>query len=342
MDKDLRFSMVLFIEEDPRNVVEYVKTAEKAGFDGVWFCDHYFQRNVYSTLALAALNTHKIFLGTHVTGVHMRHPALIASSAATIDELSGGRSVLGLSSGGWEYKTNLCIDQRRPITACRDAIKIIRALWKGEAVDYKGEIFNLKNAELSFKPSTDIPIYLGARGPKMFQLVGELCDGSTTHGLAPKYVDYMLKQIRTGTKRTGRRMDEIDIVVNGPNIITDDIAAVKEILKPTAASFLGSEYTAELVDLLGFSIEEAKSLREETRMRGRKAVCSKIQITGEMLERIVDGFCIVGSVEEVIDRIEELRRAGVTHIATSQYYKPEKIKEHIETFGKKIVQSFKD
>ncbi len=154
----------------------YVKLAEDSGFDYTWITDHYNNRNVYSMLTILALKTRTIKLGPGVTNPYHISPALTASAIGTINEISGGRAVLGIGAGDKVTFERIGISWEKPLKRMREAVEIIRQLTEGKAVKYDGEIFKFNGAKLGFKPGS-IPIYIGAQGPKMLQLAAELGDG---------------------------------------------------------------------------------------------------------------------------------------------------------------------
>ena len=133
------FGFSFWVDRDAREVADLVVAAEGAGFDFAWFPDHYFLREVYAVQALAAAKTSRIKLATGVTSPYLRHPALLASATATLDEFSGGRAVLGIGAGGFEFATQLGIHWKRPLTGCRESVEIIRRLFRGSRSTFKGK-----------------------------------------------------------------------------------------------------------------------------------------------------------------------------------------------------------
>ena len=159
-------------------MVERVKLAEASGFGTVWLADERFYREVYSCLAMFAANTTRVQLGPCVTDPFARHPALTAMAIATLDEISGQRSILGLGAGVSGF-AELGIDRRKPPRAIREAIELIRALLRGEQVDFHGEIIHFNDGHLSFKPvRADIPIYVASNGPLGQRAAGALAEGA--------------------------------------------------------------------------------------------------------------------------------------------------------------------
>ena len=177
--------------------------AEAAGVDGFWYADERFYRDTYSVLALCAQATTRIRLGPGVTDPYTRHPAITAAALATLDEISGGRAVLGIAAGVSGFR-NLGIDASHPAVAVREGLEVIRRLLAGETVNYRGQSFSLTDGRLLFA-SASVPAYVAAEGPWMLRLAGAVADAviiyhsPTQQTLGPK-----LALVDAGAERGGR------------------------------------------------------------------------------------------------------------------------------------------
>ena len=142
------------------DVVKYSREAEKKGYDSVWIAEHYLFRDAFATLGAVALATSRIRLATGVVNPYTRHPAFIAMSVATIDELSNGRAILGIGSGvSFWIEEQMAMKMERPVSVTKESIQVIRRLLSGETVSYKGRTFTLRGMKLGFKTcQADIPI----------------------------------------------------------------------------------------------------------------------------------------------------------------------------------------
>src|SRR5215471_4097111 len=127
---------------------ERARLAEANGYTAVWVADERFHREVDSCLGQIAANTAKVLVGPCVTDPHARHPALTAMAIATLDEISGGRAILG-TGAGISGIAELGIERRKPARAIRESIQLIRALLRGETADFYGEVIALNNGRLS-------------------------------------------------------------------------------------------------------------------------------------------------------------------------------------------------
>lgn len=158
-------------------IVEVAREAERLGFKRVWIPDEGLAaRECYVTLAAIACATEQIEIGTGITNAYTRHPGTTAAAIATLDELSGGRAVLGVGAGGALTLDPLAIERTAPVGAVRNLISVARSLWRGDAVDSTAPTGSFRSARLDYGRS-DIPVWLAGRGPKMMRMAGELGDG---------------------------------------------------------------------------------------------------------------------------------------------------------------------
>jgi len=137
----MRAGIAVWLDRPIVECAEIAAAAEAAGFSDVWLPDHYFLRDAFAAQALMAERTSRVRLGTAVVSPLLRHPTLLASSTATIQELSGGRAVIGIGVGGFEFPTQLGFVIDRPIGLVREAVRIVRAVIRGEESDVRGRHF---------------------------------------------------------------------------------------------------------------------------------------------------------------------------------------------------------
>jgi len=165
-------------------MVERARLAEAVGYDTVWLADERFYREVYSCLTHLAGHTSKALLGPCVTDPFSRHPALTAMAIATLDEVSGGRGILGIGAGISGF-AELRINRSKPARAIYETIEVIRALLCGGSVDFHGEVINLDRCRLSFVPyRSAIPIYVASNGPLGQRVAGAVADGAIAEACA--------------------------------------------------------------------------------------------------------------------------------------------------------------
>jgi 5,10-methylenetetrahydromethanopterin reductase len=299
------------LDRDPREAAKLAQLAEEAGFEDIWFPDHYFIREVYGALALAAAATKRVHLGTAVTSPYLRHPVLLASAVATLDEISDGRAIFGLGVGGHEFPRHLNVKLDRPIAACREAVDIVRRLLAGETVTARGRIFTVEGAKLTFTPPRRTPVYLAARGPQMLQLGGEIADGIITHGIHNNYLSFAKAKADAGCAKAGRRSGAVDLGLMAEVTVTDDLPAAVERLRQRCIFMAGGEYALELVERYGLTMADVGPVRAAVHA-GDLATAAKV-----VNDRVVKAFCIVGTGEACREVVRAAAGAGVTHILAS-------------------------
>ena len=159
-------------------LLDYARLADRVGYDTI-FVPESWSRDAFTTLGAIAAVTERVRLGPGIVNVFSRTPALIAQSIATLDELSGGRAVLGLGTSGPVVIENWHgMSFERALRRTRETVEIVKLALKGGPVDYSGEIFSLKGFRLGFKPvRDDIPIFIASIGPRNNRLAGEIADG---------------------------------------------------------------------------------------------------------------------------------------------------------------------
>jgi 5,10-methylenetetrahydromethanopterin reductase len=205
---------------EPPLFEEMVSEIDELGFRRLWITDSSLHaRNSYAYLTLAAMRSSKLLIGTAVTNPLTRHPAITAAAAATVDEISGGRMILGIGAGD----RPLLALGRKPssVDSLRVTIDAIRALWRGEHVSVEDPAFQLVDAHLRFPARSDIPIYISASGPRMLELAGEVADGVILLvGLFPEALAWALQQVDRGAANAGRARPHVAVFAYGA--IDDD------------------------------------------------------------------------------------------------------------------------
>ena len=293
----------VWLDRPARDCAEIAAAAEAAGFSTLWVPDHYFLRDSFVALALAAERTTRIRLGTAVASPLLRHPALLASSFATLSELSDGRAVAGLGTGGSEFGSQLGLPIEQPLALVRDSVEIVKSLFTGPA-NVGGSVFTAEGARLGWTPGA-MPVYLAARGPRMLELSGEIADGVITHGLAPSHLQFVEERVKKGTAKAERESQACQIVLMFDYEHDDDRVSALHRLRDRCMFMIGGSYADELIPLYGLDPEQVHPIRAFVRSdKYREAIEA---ITPEMVE----AFAVAGSVEWLAERLDVLASQGV-------------------------------
>jgi 5,10-methylenetetrahydromethanopterin reductase len=232
---------------------------ESLGYANLWCTDSSLHaRNVYSYLTLAAMTTKSLRLGTAVTNPLTRHPAITASAAATIDEVSAGRMLLGIGVGD---RPLLALGYEPSRLADLEAtIEDVHRLWSGKTVNRKARSYELDEAHMRIPARSDIPIYISASGPRTFELAGRVADGVLVMvGLFDEAIEWAISCVRKGASEAGREMPHIAVCAYGAINDTDP----EESMGParTIASWFPqtAPYVCELAGLDPATVEAVRA-----------------------------------------------------------------------------------
>ena len=304
----MKLGVSVWLDRPVSDIAPIAAAAERAGFDALWVPDHYFLRDSFVSLALAAQATSRIQLGTSVVSPLLRHPTLLASSFATVNELSGGRAIVGIGTGGAEFPHQLGLPIKWSLSLVREAVEIIEALSEGRA-DVEGSHFKVTAAELGWR-SERMPVYLAARGPNMLELSGQIADGVITHGLAPSHITFVAERVSAGEEKAGRPgACEITLMFDYEH--DEDRGAALARLRSRCTYMVAGSYTESLIPVYGLDPEQVIPIRELVSAGDLHRAAH--MITPEMVEAFTGG----GPEDVLLLRLEELRSLGVGGVILS-------------------------
>lgn len=234
-----RFGVALPLEGDLPGLIESARLIESLGYESLWAHDDRLGWDPFVALAAFAEATERIQLGPGVTNPFSRHPGLITTACATLDSLSGGRTVIGLGAGGTNHRA-LGVQRRRAVTAMNETIGLIRDLLGGKVLAEAGEVIPGRDLELGFTPlRSRIPIHIGARGPKLLELAGAKADGVIVGNVTGESAwSYAMDRVRAGADRAGRTLEDVEVTAWLYTAIADDAEEAIEAVRPMAATSL--------------------------------------------------------------------------------------------------------
>jgi 5,10-methylenetetrahydromethanopterin reductase len=290
----------------PSEIVDCVKLAEALGYESAWVAEGH-GGDQFSVLSACAVQTSRILLGSSITSVFVRTAPTIAMAAATVDELSAGRFILGVgSSHKVQVEDEHGVAYAKPLTRVRDTIEIIRALMRDARVEYEGETVRIAGFDLWFTPLRPvIPIYASAVFPKMTALCGEIADGiiltRSTLGTAP----LVREQLAEGARRAGRDPSAITVTTLLPTAVRETRQEALDALRPGLAFYAGffPRYNRLMAES-GFS-EEAAAVAEAW-SRGDHDGAERA-----VSDALIDATSIAGTAGQCRERIEAYRRSGI-------------------------------
>lgn len=336
----VKFGVGIVPEQPTGRLLEIAKIAEELGYSNAWVADERFFYDCYCNMTNMAVHTEKMKFGTCVTDPFSRHPAMTAVAIATLDEISGGRAILGMGAGVSGF-ANMGIIRKKPAKAIKEAIQLIRALWAGETLTFEGELVKFHEGKINFKARPDIPIFVGARGPKILEVGGELADGVIIGSFASEPgIRYALDHIGLGAARAGRSVDEIETVSWLYTSVSDDEQeAIELVKKGIAVAIWGSKPILDEIgiklpkDYLDFMENSKYTLSEEVITQAMKLIP----------DEIVEHFSIAGPPEKCAQKIVKIIKMGIKQIAIWPF--PPKITDVenvIRPFAEKVIPRVKE
>lgn len=316
-----------------QQTIKCAKLAEKMGFDFLWTGDMPFLRDAVVVLAALARETKTARLGTGIAVPFTRHPAVWAGAMATLNELSRGRAVLGLSIGGFLTRTRLNVVADRPAVTIREIVDLIRTILDGDIVSYSRKGMMLKDFRLEYEIEyPEIPIYLGSRASCMLKLAGEVAQGVITEGPV-SYMRYAYEQVRKGAEKVGRNADEIDFVYTFAGFWPSPSCREIDIIKARIAPII-VDSIPQVHEMQGIDEQLVRNVRAALINRERQRIPAMIP------DEIVEDFAMIGDIDASISRIEKLEKIGFTNMILCEPLGPEAPKV-IRTVGEKVIPLFK-
>lgn len=306
------------------------KKAESSKFDLLCYYDHTLSWNqsavdtfeLWTTLAALTVKTSKIRLAPLVTDELRRHPSVIAQAALTIDELSQGRMILIIGAGSAINLNPFGIEWNRRLQKLKEAIEVIKLLWSASPTspaNFKGEFYSLANAFLQIKVKDKPRIYQSAFGRKSRILAGELADGLVLANESPEMVRESISDFDIGATKSGKKLDELDIVVHVPTAVSDDVDKARSaVLNVIRQDVVSQPFQRKR---LGIENSERFRILDEYRRTGMNGVSHDelLQATKDAAdlipESLADRIAIYGTPDNCISKIEEYLQAGAKTIS---------------------------
>jgi 5,10-methylenetetrahydromethanopterin reductase len=307
--------VALYLQDKHRlhDELSLAQYAEKKGFEAVWHAESRLARDALIPLAAIAAVTTKIKLGTGVINNWTRNVGLTAVSFLTLDELSNGRSMLGIGAWWDPLAWKVGIERRRPLKAMREYVTVLQRLFKMENVTFEGDFVKVRDIRLDIvygDPTSPrkIPIYIGATGWDMIELTGEIADGILLNYLvSPEYNRKALEHLKAGAKKVERRLDEID----RPQLIVcsldEDADKAIDSARPLVAQYLGQQpHIAKASGVKESLIEEVK-----TALGGWPAKPGGLDKAKRLIDdQLVQLITASGTAEDCLNKVNKYNDTG--------------------------------
>ncbi len=319
-----------------RRLEEYVALAQRAealGFDQFWVSNDLFLKSAPVLLAAVAGATKRIGIGTAILNPYTMNPGEIAMIAATLDEVSGNRFHLGLAAGAGDFMKWVGVEHRAPLESVRESVAAIRRLLRGEA-GREGRILRwTKDAYLRFRPPRVTPVYIGAMGPSMLRLSGEIGDGALPLLFPPEHYFNVRPLVEEGAKRRDPALGELDFACCIWVSLSSDPGAARRVLAEKIA-YYGSALSPLLLERLSLTREDF-AIIERAVVTERDMDKASSLVDDRMLR-----IGVLGGPEDVIERLEPLVEAGARHLSFGPPLGPDPL-EAVELLGREVLPYFR-
>ena len=285
--------------------IERVRRADALGYDSV-YVTHIAGRDSLTVLMAYAAATERIRLGTGVLPMYSRTPVATAQQAATIDEYSRGRMVLGIGVSHQVTVENWFGSRiEHPVAEMREYATALRAMFEGRDVP-EGKRFPTRFRFMGFEPRADLPIYIAGLSPNMLRLAGEVADGVMLWLCNPEYVgSVVVPAVREGRERAGKTLDGFDVVAAVPAAVTDDRAAAYEVMRGDLITYWSLPFYRAMIERSGFGDDIAAF---DAAMGSDDVEKAKQGIS----DRFLDALTAIGSPDDVRAGVGRYRDAGAT------------------------------
>ncbi len=304
--------------------LDIARTAEELGYDSIWTAEAY-GFDAVTVLAWLVAGTSRIKLGAGIFQIPARSAAMTAMTAATIDQLSGGRFLLGLGSSGPQVSEGWHgVRFAKQLQRTREYVAVVRMALARQRVEFHGETIDLplpggpgKALKLTIAPAQEhIPIYLAVLGPKNVALAGEIADGWLPVFFSPEHTSTLRVPLEEGAAKAGRSLDGFRICPSVNVMISDDAQSARDAMRPMLSLYIGGMGSREqnfynrLVASYGF--ESAAREVQDLYLAGKKSEAAMA-----LPDELIDAICIAGPRDKARERIRAFRDSGVETLIVS-------------------------
>jgi 5,10-methylenetetrahydromethanopterin reductase len=308
-----RVALYLQDAHDLRDGLNYAKYAESKGFEAVWQAESRLVRDAIVPMAAYAAVTERIKVGSGVINNWTRNIGLLASTFLTLDDLAPNRIICGIGAWWDPLAKNVVIERKKPLTAMRETVHVLRRLLNMEHVTFDGEFIHVNGIELDVvhgrREPRHVPIMIGATGDLMMELAGEIADGVVLNYCAPpEHNDHNLETLEKGAKKNGRSLDDID----RPQLIVCSVDHDHDMAIDSARGLL-CQYLAQQPHIAKSSGVSEDIVKEIQSILGWPATQEQIDQAKYLIsDELIDRITASGTPEEARCCVNEYRKHGCT------------------------------
>jgi 5,10-methylenetetrahydromethanopterin reductase len=296
-----------------RDGMEYAQYAEEKGFEAVWQAESRLVRDAIVPMSAYAAVTKKIKVGSGVINNWTRNIGLLAATYLTLDDLAPDRIICGIGAWWDPLAKNVGINRHKPLKAMRETVTVLRKLLNMENVTFDGEFHQVNGIELDVvhgrKEPRNVEIMIGATGPKMMALTGEIADGAVlNYCVPPEYNDMAMEQLEKGAKRAGRTVDDLD----RPQLVVCSVHEDRD-KAIRGAKMLLTQYLAQQPHIAKASGVEKETVKKIQSILGWPATKEQIKKAMQYVsDDLVLRITATGTPDEAVAKVKEYVKRGAT------------------------------
>jgi len=308
-----RIALYLQDKHPIRDGMEYAQYAEERGFEAVWQAESRLVRDAIVPMAAYAAVTDRIKVGSGVINNWTRNIGLLAATFLTLDDLAPDRIICGIGAWWDPLARNVGIERRKPLKAMRETVEVMRRLLNMENVTFHGEFHHVDGIELDVvhgrREPRNVPIMIGATGPKMMELTGEIADGAVlNYCVAPEYNVHALERLEIGAARAGRSLDDID----RPQLVVCSVHEDRRTALDGAKELL-TQYLAQQPHIAKASGVKPEVVAEIQSILGWPATKEQVQAAMPLVpDELVERITASGTPDEVKKKVRKYVDNGAT------------------------------
>jgi len=313
---EARYTRVALYLQDKhpiRDGMEYARYAEAKGFEAVWQAESRLVRDAIVPMAAYAAVTERIQIGSGVINNWTRNIGLLAATFLTLDDLAPNRIICGIGAWWDPLAKNVGIERRKPLTAMRETVEVLRRLLAMERVTFHGEFHHVEGIELDVvhgrREPRNVKIVIGATGPQMMELTGEIADGVLlNYCVPPEYNLEAMEHLERGAAKAGRRLEEID----RPQLVVCSVHEDRQVALDGARELL-TQYLAQQPHIAKASGVKPEVVQQIQSILGWPATKEQVRAAMKYVpDELVQRITASGTPDEVKAKVREYIRYGAT------------------------------
>lgn len=286
---------------------DWGRRIEEYGFDEIHIADDLIFRPAWPILTVLAMNTKRIKLGPAIVTPQVAHPVYHAANLCALDELSGGRAILGIGRGG--FNNLLGVTEEKPVLKLKEAYLLMKRMLAGDRTPFSGTYFTaLEELYYQFDvPKRDIPMFIGTWGPMMAEMAGTIATGIKADCTwSPEYLKTLKERLHKGASKSGRNPDDMELIVGPLTSVSRDREAARDNVRGLLALLQPS--LAPMTAAAGLSPDDIQTAFD--RFNAGDHAGAKTLVSDESIR----AFSATGTPRDIIPQIEAILEAGATHI----------------------------